>query len=83
VAGQETAAAPGSAHDWWNAGEEEAQVLVEFLPQSPRFELMISNMFGLALSRELSRVLPSPGSYGARPGRAGDRRAGATGQSPC
>jgi quercetin dioxygenase-like cupin family protein len=48
VAGQEAAAAAGSAHDWWNAGEEEAQVLVEFLPLSPRFGLMIGNMFGLA-----------------------------------
>lgn len=47
-AGQEAAAAAGSAHDWWNAGEDEAQVLVEFLPLSPRFELMIGNMFGLA-----------------------------------
>jgi quercetin dioxygenase-like cupin family protein len=48
VAGQEATAAAGSAHDWWNAGKEEAQVLVEFLPQSPRFGLMIGNMFGLA-----------------------------------
>jgi hypothetical protein len=47
-AGQEAAAPAGTAHDWWNAGDGEAQVLVEFLPLEPRFELMIGNMFGLA-----------------------------------
>jgi hypothetical protein len=48
VAGQEAVAAPGTAHDWWNAGEDEAQVLIELTPLDPRFELMIGNMFGLA-----------------------------------
>jgi len=48
VAGQEAVARPGAAHDWWNAGEDEAQVLIEFTPLYPRFELMIGNMFGLA-----------------------------------
>jgi quercetin dioxygenase-like cupin family protein len=48
VAGQEAVAPAGTAHDWWNAGEDEAQVLVELSPQDPRFELMIGNMFGLA-----------------------------------
>ena len=47
-AGQEATAAPGTAHDWWNTGEDEAQVLIEFTPLDPRFELMIGNMFGLA-----------------------------------
>ena len=47
-AGQEAAAAAGTAHDWWNAGEGEAQILVELSPPDPRFELMIGNMFGLA-----------------------------------
>ena len=37
----------GTAHDWWNAGEEEAQVLVEISPGA-RFEEMIRNAFGLA-----------------------------------
>src|SRR3712207_3794733 len=37
----------GAAHDWWNAGEEEAQVLVEISPAA-RFEEMILNAFGLA-----------------------------------
>ncbi len=47
-AGQEVVAPAGIAHHWWNAGEDEAQVLVEFLPLDPRFELMFGNMFGLA-----------------------------------
>lgn len=37
----------GTAHDWWNAGDEEAQVLVEISPAA-RFEEMIRNAFGLA-----------------------------------
>ncbi len=37
----------GAVHDWWNAGEEEAQVLIEISPGA-RFEEMISNAFGLA-----------------------------------
>lgn len=39
----------GTVHDWWNAGEEEAQVLVETSPAA-RFEEMIRNAFGLARS---------------------------------
>jgi quercetin dioxygenase-like cupin family protein len=38
---------PGMAHDWWNAGEEEAHVVVEISP-GRRFEEAIKNMFGLA-----------------------------------
>jgi quercetin dioxygenase-like cupin family protein len=37
----------GTVHDWWNAGDEEAQVLVKISPAS-RFEEMIRNAFGLA-----------------------------------
>jgi quercetin dioxygenase-like cupin family protein len=37
----------GVAHDWWNAGGEEAHVVVEVNP-GERFEEMISNLFGLA-----------------------------------
>ena len=48
VAGQEAVVPAGTAHDWWNAGEDEAQVLVEIAPLDPRFELMIGNMYGLA-----------------------------------
>jgi mannose-6-phosphate isomerase-like protein (cupin superfamily) len=38
---------PGAAHDWWNAGDEEAHVLVEISP-GKRFEEAIKNSFGLA-----------------------------------
>jgi quercetin dioxygenase-like cupin family protein len=37
----------GVAHDWWNAGEEEARVVVEVRPGT-RFEEMIKNLYGLA-----------------------------------
>ena len=37
----------GTAHDWWNAGEEEAHILIEVTPAA-RFESMIRNLFGLA-----------------------------------
>jgi hypothetical protein len=36
----------GVAHDWWNAGDEEAHVVVEIRPAA-RFEEMIRNTFGL------------------------------------
>lgn len=48
IAGQDATAPVGSTHDWWNAGDDEAQVLVEISPPDPRFELMIGNLFGLA-----------------------------------
>lgn len=35
------------AHDWWNAGDEEARVIVEIRPGA-RMELMIRTMFALA-----------------------------------
>lgn len=38
---------PGVAHDWWNAGVEEAHVVVEVSPAA-RFEEAILNSFGLA-----------------------------------
>lgn len=38
---------PGVAHDWWNAGEEVAHVIVEVSPGA-RFETAIVNLFGLA-----------------------------------
>jgi quercetin dioxygenase-like cupin family protein len=37
----------GTAHDWWNAGEEEAHVVVEISP-ARRFEEALLNSFGLA-----------------------------------
>jgi mannose-6-phosphate isomerase-like protein (cupin superfamily) len=38
---------PGLAHDWWNAGDDEAHVLVEIAPAA-RFEATIRNSFGPA-----------------------------------
>ncbi|MFP5288412.1 MAG: cupin domain-containing protein, partial [Thermoanaerobaculia bacterium] len=37
----------GTAHDWWNAGDEEAHILVEVTPAA-RFEALLRNLFGLA-----------------------------------
>src|SRR5919204_3592232 len=45
--GEEAVVRPGVVHDWWNAGDEEAQVVVEIDP-GRRFEIMISTLFGLA-----------------------------------
>lgn len=45
--GEEITVRPGVVHDWWNAGGEEAQVVVEIDP-GRRFEIMISTLFGLA-----------------------------------
>ena len=45
--GQKLHVPRGTAHDWWNAGDEEAHLVVEVTPAA-RFELMIRNLFGLA-----------------------------------
>lgn len=45
--GEKLRVPPGVAHDWWNAGEEEAHVIVEIKP-GERFEEAILNFFGLA-----------------------------------
>ena len=37
----------GTTHDWWNAGEEEARIIVEISPAA-RFEEMFKNLLGLA-----------------------------------
>lgn len=37
----------GVAHDWWNAGDEEAHLLFEITPAA-RFEALIRTLFGLA-----------------------------------
>jgi len=38
----------GVAHDWWNAGDEDAHVIVEFNHGAARFVETIRNLFGLA-----------------------------------
>jgi len=45
--GQTLVLPPGVAHDWWNAGTEEALVRVEIRPGA-RFQDMVLNIFGLA-----------------------------------
>jgi quercetin dioxygenase-like cupin family protein len=45
--GEEADLPPGVVHDWWNAGEAQAEFIVEVDP-ADRFELMIATLFGLA-----------------------------------
>jgi len=44
----------GTAHDWWNAGDEEAHLMVEITPAA-RFEAMLRNLFGLAQDGKTDR----------------------------
>ena len=60
--GQRVEIPPGTVHDWWNVGEDEAHLLIEIRPGA-RFELMIQNLFGLANdgktnARGVPRLLP-------------------------
>ena len=68
IDGRESVARPGerlhvpagAAHDWWNAGEEEARVVVEIRPGA-RFEEMGLNLFGLARDGRTNRKgMPNP-----------------------
>ena len=57
--GQRLHVPAGMAHDWWNAGEEEARIVVEIGP-ADRFEVMIANLFGLARDGETnSKGMPN------------------------
>jgi mannose-6-phosphate isomerase-like protein (cupin superfamily) len=62
-AGEEATAEPGVAHDWWNAGESFASVLVEVGgpdEQRQRFDAMFATIFGLAnAGRTNSSGMPS------------------------
>ncbi len=50
----------GTAHDWWNAGEEEAHIVVEIRP-GERFEEMVRNLFGLAQDGKTNlKGMPNP-----------------------
>jgi len=50
----------GQVHDWWNAGDDEARVIVEVMP-ADRFELMISTLFGLANDGKTNKKgVPNP-----------------------
>jgi quercetin dioxygenase-like cupin family protein len=44
----------GTAHDWWNAGDEEVHILMEITPGA-RFEVLLRNLFGLAQDGKTDR----------------------------
>ncbi len=76
IGGRESVAGPGerlrvpagTAHDWWNAGEEEARVVVEIRPGA-RFEEMGLNLFGLARDGRTNRKgMPNPCRPRSSPG---------------
>jgi quercetin dioxygenase-like cupin family protein len=46
--GQPVTVLAGIPHDWWNAGEDEALVLVEIYDPAGRFGEMAIDLFGLA-----------------------------------
>jgi mannose-6-phosphate isomerase-like protein (cupin superfamily) len=58
--GERFVVAPGHPHDWWNAGDDDVEVLVTIEP-SARFEQMILTMFGLARRGETDdKGMPHP-----------------------
>jgi mannose-6-phosphate isomerase-like protein (cupin superfamily) len=60
-AGEEATVPAGVPHDWWNAGDDEASVIVELSPSDPRFEAMIATLWGLAnAGRTNAKGLPDP-----------------------
>ncbi len=61
--GEEALASAGVRHDWWNAGEVPASVIIELSPAAglARFEAMIATLFGLANAGHANAEgLPSP-----------------------
>jgi mannose-6-phosphate isomerase-like protein (cupin superfamily) len=59
-AGQSAELPRGVVHDWWNAGNEEARVIVEVRPAA-RFEQMVITLFGLALEGKTNKKgVPNP-----------------------
>lgn len=59
-AGQSADLPKGIPHDWWNAGDEEARVIVEIRPAA-RFEEMVITLFGLAAEGKTnSKGIPNP-----------------------
>ena len=68
IAGEERTANPGDAlevspgtwHDWWNAGDEDAVVKVTVTP-GERFSQAIANLFGFGLDGKTNaKGMPSP-----------------------
>jgi len=61
VAGDEVSVPAGIPHDWWNAGEEDASVLVEIAPLNTRFLEMLATLFGLAnAGKTNAKGMPNP-----------------------
>jgi quercetin dioxygenase-like cupin family protein len=61
LAGDEVTVPAGVPHDWWNAGDEEAGVLVEVAPLNTRFLEMLATLFGLAnAGRTNAKGMPNP-----------------------
>ena len=59
-AGQSADLPKGIPHDWWNAGDEEAWVIVEIRPAA-RFEQMVITLFGLAAEGKTNKKgVPNP-----------------------
>jgi|CXWK01.1.fsa_nt_gi quercetin dioxygenase-like cupin family protein len=59
-AGQSADLPKGVPHDWWNAGDEEARVIVEIRPAA-RFEEMVITLFGLAAEGKTNKKgVPNP-----------------------
>lgn len=51
---------PGTVHDWWQVGEDEAQVIVEVSP-GIRFVEMVGSLFGLARDGKVNpEGMPDP-----------------------
>ncbi len=60
TAGQSADLPKGIPHDWWNAGDEEARVIVEIRPAA-RFEEMVITLFGLAAEGKTNKKgVPNP-----------------------
>ncbi len=59
--GEEATVPAGVPHDWWNAGEGAAGVIVEITSPDRRFEMMIATLWGLAnAGRTDEKGMPGP-----------------------
>jgi mannose-6-phosphate isomerase-like protein (cupin superfamily) len=86
-AGEAVEVPAGTVHDWWNAGDEEAHVLVEVRP-GVRFEEMIVTFWGLANTGRTNRKgmpgilqLALAAKSSPTPSHSPDRRAPFSGSS--
>ena len=58
--GGDVTVSPGTVHDWWNAGDQPAEVLVDVVP-GRRFELMVTTLWGLARDGKTNaKGMPNP-----------------------